>query len=60
MWQYKAGNRTLFVAICVMLLNMMYEVNYFSYACDCFFWIIVGLMMREYYIRKIRCIQNIL
>lgn len=53
--QYKANNRTLLVTVCVMLLNMMYEVNYFSYACDCYFWIIAGLMMKEYYIRRSMC-----
>ena len=50
--EYKAHNRELFLAVCIMLFNMMYEVNYFSYSCDCFFWIIIGLMMKEYYMRR--------
>ena len=50
--EYKAYNRELFLAVCIMLFNMMYEVNYFSYSCDCFFWIIAGLMMKEYYMRR--------
>ena len=51
-WQYKTYNRVLFITVCIMLLNMMYEVSYFSYTCDCFFWMIMSLMMREYYIRR--------
>ncbi len=29
----------------VLIGNMMFEVNYFSYNCDVFFWIIAGMMM---------------
>ena len=50
--EYKANNRGLFMAVIVMLFNMMYEVNYFTYSCDCMFWIITGLMMKEYYIKR--------
>ena len=52
LWEYKANNRGLFMAVIVMLFNMMYEVNYFTYSCDCMFWIITGLMMKEYYIKR--------
>lgn len=45
----KTKDKALGVMPLVLVGNMLFEVNYFSYNCDVFFWVIVGLMMTCYY-----------
>ncbi|WP_102048674.1 O-antigen ligase family protein [Pygmaiobacter massiliensis] len=45
----KKGLKSFAVMTLLLIGNMMFEVNYFSYSCDVFFWLIAGLMMKESY-----------
>ena len=45
----KAGKKTFAVMVLILLGNMMFEVNYFTYNCDVLFWIVASLMMNEHY-----------
>ncbi len=45
----KTTDKAFGVMVLVLMGNMMYEVNYFSYNCDVFFWIIAGMLMSNCY-----------
>lgn len=45
----KTKDKSLGVMPLVLVGNMLFEVNYFSYNCDVYFWVIAGLMMTCYY-----------
>lgn len=46
---YKKTNSGFFLMVVVIYINSMFEVCYFSYACDTMLWMFIGLMMAEYY-----------
>lgn len=45
----KNSDKSWGVMTLILIGNMMFEVNYFSYNCDVFFWIIAGMMMASNY-----------
>lgn len=46
------GSNSYFIMAVVIYINSLFEVCYFSYECDVILWMILGLMMSEYYEMK--------
>lgn len=49
---YKQNGSCIFLMIVVMYVNSLFEVCYFTYACDTMLWLFIGVMMSEYYSHK--------
>lgn len=46
---FKKRHCIYYMMVMIIYTNALFEVCYFSYACDVMLWIFIGLMMNEYY-----------
>ncbi|MBR6536496.1 MAG: O-antigen ligase family protein [Lachnospiraceae bacterium] len=46
---FQRKNCAFFIGVCIIYINSLFEVCFFSYKPEAFLWIFIGVMMSEYY-----------